>query len=1110
VRHLRDRLDRSIGSGGALLLVVIVLLTGVRAVGLVAIADGVAGAITAMSTGSPQWQSASMLAASGALLCAGAAWALSFTTARGASRARARLRDQVIDRIAGSPETDAQSVRDATRGLDDLDSYYTAVIPAAVAAIVIPVVLGARILSVDPLSAVIIALTVPLIPVFMVLIGQHTRERVTAANTALGRLSSHITELARGLPVLVGLDRDRDEAQALARIQDSYRQRTIRTLRTAFLSAFALELIATLSVALVAVALGLRLLSGDLGLGMALLVLLLAPDVFTVLRDVGAAFHASQDGRAALDRVRALLAVPAASNARPGGDRLVLDGLSVRYPDRLRPALEPVSAEFEHAAITAITGASGSGKSTLLAAVAGTLPQHALVSGRVLGVAADRIGYAPQDPVVFSATVVEEFELFAPDRASAAAMIDRMGLRAVSELAPAALSPGELRRVAVGCALLRVLGGADVLILDEPTAHLDEDAAAAVRAAIVELRGDTRVLLVSHDPATLSLADAVVALDASPVAVSPSAERAPTLSRQAMPEASHAFPQTNGDRRWRLLVELLAPDAARWALAILLGCLATALALSLTAVSAWLIVTAAEQPSLMYLSVAIVGVRFFGLGRAVTRYLERLVSHDAVFATTDRLRLRLWRGIADRGATSRDLLEGGSAVDYLVWLTAELRDRLPRVIIPVAVGPVTVVGITVCAVLIAPQFGWMLGAALAATLAVAIVVTLAADRRAQASSVGIRSDLRRRVSALAGAAPELRANGVAVRAAAQVHRLGEAQSVAERRSSWPAGAAAAIAIGGTGLIAAAVVPLTSAGSLPTETIAVLTLLALAAAEPIGSAAAGVQRIPAALALLGRVGRLTAATPALGGNLPVRGPVNSVTLEAVTARWPGAASSVFAPVDASAHGPGWLVIDGPSGSGKSTLLSVLMGSLRPDHGRVLAGDADLAELRVDDWRSRVAWCPQEAHVFDSSLRGNLLLAQRRGRPPIGDTELADTLARVGLSDLLHDGAEGLAMRVGPGGRSLSGGERQRLAVARAILSDADLLLLDEPTAHLDHPTAAAMMQDLRRATDDRVVVMVSHRREDRRPGDRAVTLRPGSESSPPPSATPVAALQDHAG
>ncbi|MCR8676231.1 ABC transporter transmembrane domain-containing protein, partial [Micrococcus sp. HG099] len=228
-------------------------------------------------------------------------------------------RDLVAHRLASADGSRPRSGADAvlvTHGLQGLDDYYTEVLPALASAAVVPPVLGAWILTRDPLSALVVLLTVPLVPFFMVLIGRHTQERIDAAQDGLDRLSGHLVELARGLPVLVGLRRAGVQRRALERASQRYHAATLGTLRTAFVSGMALELIASLSVAVMAVFIGLRLVYGQMDLGAGLVVLVLAAEVYLPLRDVGSAYHASEDGREAEGRARAAARAPVPEAAR--------------------------------------------------------------------------------------------------------------------------------------------------------------------------------------------------------------------------------------------------------------------------------------------------------------------------------------------------------------------------------------------------------------------------------------------------------------------------------------------------------------------------------------------------------------------------------------------------------------------------------------------------------------------------------------------------------------------------------------------------------------------------------------------------------------------------
>jgi len=475
----------------------------------------------------------------------------------------------------------------------------------------------------------------------------------------------------------------------------------------------------------------------------------------------------------------------------------------------------------------------------------------------------------------------------------------------------------------------------------------------------------------------------------------------------------------------------------------------------------------------------------------VLRYCERLLLHDAVFSALTRLRGRLWESLSRRALPLRRLLQGGNVLGTVIDDVDTVRDLLPRVVLPPATAlAVSVMALATTAVLVPAALPAVLAAS-ALSLLLAPAIALWGDRKSAAAEQLLRSGVLRRVSAALDARAELHANGAASRVLDDLRAQDRKATAASQRSAWADGlgqaittaACASAALGAAWLAAPAVL----AGRLAPETAAVVVLLLLALVEPFAAMTTAVRQFPALRTVMERVAESGAleegahgdglqAVPARPGGLP------GVELVGLSAAWPGGAP-VFSGVDAVAEPGRWLAVTGPSGSGKSTLLSVLLGFLPVAAGRVGV-------------TGRAAWCPQEAHLFDSTIRGNLLLGKPGYESSSGaqqaDAELLDVLASVGLISLLEPLPAGLDTRIGPGGAFLSGGERQRLAVARTLMTGAEVILLDEPTAHLDAGSARAMLADLRQGLRERTVVLVTHNPADIRPEDARLVLAPGSE------------------
>lgn len=466
---------------------------------------------------------------------AGLGWAHEVTATRAAAAVKAELRRDVMaallsDRPARTDLATGRLIALVGAGLDALDGYLARYLPQLVLAVVVPLVIGAVVLATDLTSAIVLLVTLPLIPVFMVLIGLLTQDRVARRWSAVQRLSHHFTDLLGGLTTLKVLGRARAQVTGLRSVGERHRTASMAALRWAFLSALVLELIATLSVALVAVGVGLRLVQGDLGFAPALFVLLLAPEAYLPLRQVGTHFHDSADGvaaaRAALAVVEAAAAPAMTQSAALTSRRpatVELSGVGVRYPGRPVPALDGLSLELRPGEVVALAGPSGCGKSTACAVLLGLVEPDAgelLVDGRAVTDLASwraQLAWVPQRPVLVAGTVADNVRLGVPAADDAA--VRRALETAVADLEPgrwvgergSGLSAGEQRRVSLARALLRVQAGdAWLLVLDEPTAGLDSRTEALVVEQLRDL-GAT-ILLVAHRPALVVAADRVVEL----------------------------------------------------------------------------------------------------------------------------------------------------------------------------------------------------------------------------------------------------------------------------------------------------------------------------------------------------------------------------------------------------------------------------------------------------------------------------------------------------------------------------------------------------------------------------------------------------------------------
>ncbi len=474
---------------------------------------------------------------------AAAAWGMEVTGRRAAWSVLSELRLALFEqRLRAQPmavdgAAGGELAALAVDGIEGLEGYFARYLPQAVLASVVPVLVIVWVAFVDLPAALIMLLTLPLVPVFMWLIGRYTEARTLARWQALRQLSTHFLDVVRGLPTLRAFGRAEDQAEEIGEVGERYRTATMETLRVSFLSGTVLELAATLGVALVAVTTGVRLVGGSLGLEAGLTVIILAPELYLPFRRLGAEYHASADGLAVAERMFALLDAPAA--APPGGARLApsparaavrLEQVSFSYPARPGLVLDRLDLELSPGEAVALIGESGAGKST----VAGLLLGMLVPTGgrlRVGGVDLDscrmdawrrHVAWVPQHPTLLRGTVADNIRLGDPSAseqmvreaaalAGADAFIRELpdGYATMVGDGARSLSPGERRRIGLARAFIK---DAPFVVLDEPTADLDPHSVAVVADSVRRLRAGRTMLVIAHRPELVGVVDRVVRL----------------------------------------------------------------------------------------------------------------------------------------------------------------------------------------------------------------------------------------------------------------------------------------------------------------------------------------------------------------------------------------------------------------------------------------------------------------------------------------------------------------------------------------------------------------------------------------------------------------------
>ncbi len=1042
------------------------------------------------------------------------------TTEWSAGRAMAALRGAVRASVLDHATFDAErstgglasrEATIATTGVDQLEPYVRQFLPSLMLAVTVPLVAGARILFADVLSAALIAVTVPLIPVFMVLIGRMTERRTARQWAVLQRLGGHFLDVIEGMPTLRLFGRAEAQRDSVHEVSEQYRTTTLGALRIAFLSALALELIATLSVALIAVEIGLRLAGGSLDLYTALVVLLLTPECYLPLRRVGASFHAAQSGLDASDDLHELLArpsLPIGDLAAPTSGGLELRDVTVRRGGRR--LFDGVHLDLFPGTLTAVFGPSGTGKSTLVEACRARLLDR---SGSITLAGVDvneldpaswagQLAVIGQRLVATTALVVDEVRAAtaASDDIVLAALAD-VDLRAEALRRVDELSGGQLRRVQVARALVAVRAGrARFVLADEPTAHLDPANADLVWTMLSDLAHGhgAAVLVATHDDRCRAVADHVAELSGPgdrPIPVERAVRTGRTAPRAAdvtmsltSPDMTsgvghHTSPAATAARSTgstgstgsalRRVLSLVRPVRGRFIGAAALGGAAEVCTIGLAGAAAWLIVRASERPELAALSVAILAVRAFGTGKGVFRYAERLATHDTGLRSLSEIRSAVAARLAEIAPAGVPGWQRGDLLQRMVADVDRLLDLFVRVLGPIVAVGLAAVGALVVTLLLDVSAGLVLLAALVIVGVALPLLTVVAESAIGPVLSDRRSTLGSRVLAVTEGMDQLWSDRTLGAARQAIDDAGDSVDEFERRRARVRMLTGAVVTAAPLLtVTATLIVIDAVGaSLAGPVVGVLVLWPLATLELVGTVTEASASVPSIASAAERV------VAVLDTDDPVTAPDEpqpiaarpTLTLVEVTARWPGADRDAFEPLSMQLPPARHAVISGPSGSGKSTLAAMLVDFLPAHSGSYELDGTDARSADGADVRQQVTWLQQLPWIADSTLRENLRIA----KPSADDEELLDTLRAVQLEEWFGHLRTGMDSQLGRGGSSMSGGEAQRLALARVLLAGHDAVVLDEPTANLDAATATQVLETVLDRCADRTTLLLGH-------------------------------------
>ena len=1047
-----------------------------------------------------------------------------------------------------------------TDGLEQVDAYVARYIPQILYAIMIPLIMGIAIVDTLPIIGIILIVTVPLIPFFMILIGKQADRLNKEQWERMSFLSGHFLDVLQGITTLKLFGRAKDQIKVIGRLSEEFKDSTLRVLRVAFLSALVLELVSTISTALIAVYLGLTLLDGEIPFFSAFFILLLAPEFYTPFRQLGAAFHTGMAGKTSILKYEEFMnrqpSLPVGGQSKLQGpiQAIEIKDLTFTYEDS-ENGVQHISLVAKRNSPIMLVGESGAGKSTIAHIIGGflTAPKGAVtIDGLdVCDIDIDwwrqQITYVSQHPHIMKGTLrdVLSFGMNVSDEEIIAAckevqlldVINRQqeGLDTVIGEGGLGLSGGERQRVALARAFLRK---GQVLILDEVTAHLDVKTEAIISSAIQRLMENKIVIIIGHRLQTMHWAstlyvlkqgriiqqgsyEELIAVDGyfKDLVISGLGEFSSTIEEQlqtgksfdiqdrddldySIPvdkkgayvrgndtHTSEVSTSTMGLQGWRLLFSVLSP--AKWSLvlALIFTFLTVFMNVGLLTVSAWLLASAALQPGLTYLSLAIVGVRFFGVSRAVCRYFERYTSHRMAFQGLYGLRVWFYAHLEPLAPAILKRFGAGDMLGRIMGDIEVLQFFYLRTLIP----PVAAIALTVLVAYgVSTIDSTLVTPIVLSSLVLGLVLPLVVYAHNKQSLTEIRPQQGEYKSLLSDTMDSLEdvisygnEDLVYHRIQHMMHIVDTNKGVIERGMNL----GNTLFLGGvqiTVVIVAILAANALTGAWASVMVAVAAIGTQAWFEALQPMIAAVHHGAESKIATSRLMALAnEPMPVVDPKAPK--PFNAnrdITFTDVSFGY-NQDRCIYEHLRLGIKQGQSVAIVGASGSGKTTLFNMLE-RLYDYGGSIHVGDVELKDISIDTWRNALGTITQDTYIFHASFEDNIRLA----RPDASATDLERAIDRASLRSVVDRLPVGLNTIVGSGGHGLSGGERQRVALARLFLRNPQIVLLDEPLEGLDQVTRKALHRDLMEYVKDKTCLYITHQLEGLEQMDRILFMDKG--------------------